>query len=845
MNMAFVGGLFDGIKNWFENFFMYIASFIPKTFYLLCTLIFAILDIIQMVFRKAVGLDVLYMTSHTMSDNAEIIQGDLVSNLIGRTLNGEIPILTNVFTSMLILGAILLILTTIVAIMRSEYIAEDSKTASKARILGKSVKSIFTFIIVPMVCYFGLILGNAILNALDQITTSASTMDAETAQYFEASPVNVQAGQKVTQPKRDENGEIIYDENGQPEMEEVMSEVTVLSTSYRHVGFWGISYSGTNAVPLSGQAFRAAAYKANRFRFDNEFKAAFTNGNTGLVSDSGAINIKAMKDNETGADFIDECFTNTYKLKTKNVKIDQSMFLSGGSADYKYVWKQSSGVFGAGVSQTSFYFDKYKVGLVWYFYDLFSFDFIMCLGVLITMTMTMINIIFAMMKRMYELIMLFLVAPPIAAIMPLDNGEALKNWRKKFIGKAISAYSAVVVMNLFFVIQPVLSTIAWFNMPLADYFINAVVTLVGLVTVKDMSATLSEIIGAEDSIAVGEKMQKDVGAKAAGMAKLGMAAAGMAVGGVGAAAKLAKGIGRAVETGKSRKLAKSGDFLKKQEYKDENGNVISKWEDLSSKQKSEALAKARQEREEARNEKAYNKKYGEEDGFKKEIDKEKQSYNQGGEGYNAAVNAYNEKFGIGAFEKLQKEDANAAQEYIKQQRDKAVANKQKAMRDEGDSFRRQNVLSRTMVSSGIAAKMQRSGMGDVIGGVGSAMGGLAKRMGAMGTHALHGTFGGTDLYKSWKENGGNVSYQAFAGKSHKEMEVAKMEKDSYKSEKARGNAGNKIRNEQAAAINSWCATRGYDSSNSYYRKQACKALGIAQDPLGPQPADDGYRPPKK
>ena len=99
-------------------------SIFPKLLYLLSNAFLTIIDLFQMVFRKLAGLDVYFVDGTAQ-------EGDIVYHFLRGTLLGDFPILTNVFWSLIILGIILLIVSTIIQIIRSEYASDKVRAKIK------------------------------------------------------------------------------------------------------------------------------------------------------------------------------------------------------------------------------------------------------------------------------------------------------------------------------------------------------------------------------------------------------------------------------------------------------------------------------------------------------------------------------------------------------------------------------------------------------------------------------------------------------------------------------------------------------------------------------------------
>ncbi len=486
MNLYFIAGsVGDAIKNWFQGWFGALLSFIPKIFYQLLTPVFAVLDALQWIMRKVAGLDTIYMFN-----GAENVDGDIVIQFINMIFTGSSPVLSNIFWSMIILGVLMLILTTMIAVVRSEYTATDAKSASKGKIIGNSLKALASFAIVPIVCFFGIFLCNVILQALDKVSNASTSVTSAdiNASYFKS------------------------------------ERTTTGDETYYNYTFFGYTVP-TTTTPISGLVFKAAAYNANRARINDKFYKTMLDNEK--VSANGAFTQNKGTDANSASQncwLMDEAFANCFQLKSKTY-IDREPF----KTEHMFPITLNAGVtiIEQSLIESGYtYFDKNNTALVWYYYDLWSFDFIIAIGALIIILVLLLYLVFGLIKRIFELVILFLVAAPVASIMPLDGGNALKKWREKFVSKTIGVYGPIIGLNLFFVILTLLQTLQLTGIPIIDKIANLLFVIAGLAMVKDFTKMLSELIGGEDTMGSGADKAKDIGATAAKIGKTAAAFAG-------------------------------------------------------------------------------------------------------------------------------------------------------------------------------------------------------------------------------------------------------------------------------------------------------------------------------
>ena len=478
----------EKIASWVGALF----SIIPKTLYLLITFAMQIVDIIQLLFQKLAGLDVYYIEG---SDNPE--SGDFLIYFLRKVLF-EKGTLNTVFWSMVILGLFLLVFATIVAVIRTQY-NYDEKPVSPTKIVGQAIKSLFSFAIVPIVAFFGVYLGNIFLQALNSATTvQTETISFDSSARIKLEPYTLSNGKKT----------------------------------YAGIDLFGKNF-GINNETFSGMVFRAATYRANRIRNNADFRALCDGSketNAGSVYSGvtfGMFEVTA-NDYETAAKRLDDAFVYNYRLDqfayvNWKASVETALTMSVG-----VLFNDFTAVLYASPYKT---FSRYNVAWVWFYYDLWQFDYVMAIISIVALAIIYLNITSAMMKRAIELTMLMIVSPAVVAVTPLDGGGMQKRWRENYIKKTLSAYGAVVGVNLMYLILPVIRNINFFNIPIVDTIVQLLFTIVGLTCIKDFMKMMSELAGGEDAQSIGADVNKKMADTAM---KVGSVAASVAMPAAGA-----------------------------------------------------------------------------------------------------------------------------------------------------------------------------------------------------------------------------------------------------------------------------------------------------------------------
>lgn len=487
----------EKIASWVGALF----SIIPKTLYLLITFAMQIVDIIQLLFQKLAGLDVYYIEG---SDNPE--SGDFLIYFLRKVLF-EKGTLNTVFWSMVILGLFLLVFATIVAVVRTQYNYDD-KPVSPTKVVGQAIKSLFSFAIVPIVAFFGVYLGNIFLQALN----SATTVQTETISFDSSARIKLE-------PYTLSNGK----------------------RTYAGIDLFGKNF-GINNETFSGMVFRAATYRANRIRNNADFRALCDGSketNAGSIYSGvtfGMFEVTA-NDYETAAKRLDDAFVYNYRLDQYayvnwKASVETALTMSVG-----VLFNDFTAVLYALPYKT---FSRYNVAWVWFYYDLWQFDYVMAIISIVALAIIYLNITSAMMKRAIELTMLMIVSPAVVAVTPLDGGGMQKRWRENFIKKTLSAYGAVVGVNLLFIILPIIRDVNFFNIPIVDTIVQLLFTIVGLTCIKDFMKMMSELAGGEDANAVGGEINKKIADTAMKVGSVVAPAAGAGMKMLSKGAKMAK-----------------------------------------------------------------------------------------------------------------------------------------------------------------------------------------------------------------------------------------------------------------------------------------------------------------
>lgn len=475
-----VEGIVSGILSGFTNF----INFIPKLFYWLVSSVTMCMDVAQLIFRKLVGLDVYYLENGKLEET-----GDIIFEIIeGTFINGKYPILNTAFWSIIVLSCILLFITTIAGILKNEYTPDKEKLNSKSGVMKNTLKAVISFVLIPVTCFFGLYIGNITLQAID-LATQNTIVQEDYDSY-----ASWEGGSK--------------------------SAYNIFGTNVP-----------TSFVPLTGIVFRASAFRANRARNSTDFYQNVIlkkDSPQGTTTNFGIFNLNSQTD---AASKIDEAFTINGRIKTP-AKLDFEINEDNTSSFEIF---ESNGVIQS--------FNRYDVGLISYYYNLWQFDFIINIALIYFMGKVLISIVFGLIQRLFSTLALFMICPVVCSFMPLDDGASFRKWRAQFITITLSAYVAVFALNIFFIVFPAMMSITFFpntaGLEAVNYIISAVIMVAGLLAVQFIIKMFEDMFTVDkishNIMNEGQTALKDVtsvGQQGMNLAKTGVKTAAKMVGGV-------------------------------------------------------------------------------------------------------------------------------------------------------------------------------------------------------------------------------------------------------------------------------------------------------------------------
>ena len=555
LNLAFVDDIVNNFKLIFGRViwvFKTLLSAIWMLVYGIASLMLMFLDFVQDCFKKLAGLDTYYYEDSSGAfENEDILQRLLTT-----------PEILKAFGSLVVVGIILLFLFTIIQFIRVEYTTEGAKN-SKGNIIQQALKAVAMFVIVPVASLIGIFLSNKVLQIIDNATdpSPGSTFAGNIFKIavYDANPIRAgeskiggfgmfqQEALYLREYDAYKGPEILYTEQKNDNYVTYKLKIKDYSNGNDQYvkGFANVAkmqIADTGRTEKSPTGVETSVYKIFAGTKNIVFEDDGKKRTVYAVDPNKLTPTISGKEGEELAEAIDDMMSHRGRESAKS-----------STVKYKSETGNETRYIGIGLKEGSSldYTNTFAVAYFYNMQDINYFILFVCSGFAIV---CLYKAAFGMIMRLYMCAILFVISPPIIAMAPMDNGKALSSWKSKFLGQVIAAYGTVVALNVFFTIMPIIEKIElfrgddvpWKVLP-ASFFngcVQCVFVLVGCFMLKDISKTISGLIGAEDAMASGDGMSKQVGAVAAKAASVGVGLAGAGAGmimkaGAGIAGKVA------------------------------------------------------------------------------------------------------------------------------------------------------------------------------------------------------------------------------------------------------------------------------------------------------------------
>lgn len=212
-----------------------------------------------------------------------------------------------------------------------------------------------------------------------------------------------------------------------------------------------------DAISFSSQIFVASAYNANRVTKDSGFAMEVYKSNiipgsallseADIKTDAGRLKLAALVDDAFRRGLSPVTDGSSSSRDTTGTTVTIKTVGSWGLGEQKYPFNK---------------FDVKDYTLVFYYYDVIGYNYLIGYVAGLTILGMLLNLLIGVIRRIFEIVVLFVVSPAVVALMPLDGGDKFKTWKDNFIKRVFAAYGPIIGMNLCFMVLEMLQNVTLF-----------------------------------------------------------------------------------------------------------------------------------------------------------------------------------------------------------------------------------------------------------------------------------------------------------------------------------------------------------------------------------------------
>lgn len=413
---TFIGALETMLKAVFNELF------VPAMSEIMSLLFVTIFTPIKMYFAYSAYMILIMLCGliDNLEDILNLFIGAIpISDTDSRTLMEtifEMPAINNAFLYITLVAACICITLTIVAVAKSMSSMTFENKKPVTYVLKSTAKACLSFIMVPLLCLFMLSMSNIVVSQAQTAMTAhlGSGRVPSTGEYIFLT-ASIRAGKQYLA------SDLLFDTG---------------ETLKRYVN----DFNNTH-IDASGnvvEALENLSYAMNHDLVEDDFRIGEVTAALNEIDETKAseVVLKAKKEIEATIDAINiemqRIQNTTYPYLEPSMEDELRMSYLNGDKDYLNLMH-------SGVDFSVFRID-YLLGFV-------SAGFI---------ALIFLGLIIQFIRRMLELVVLYLTAPFFAAAIPLDEGQMFKKWRENFIAKFLAGFSVLFALKLYLLLLPLI-----------------------------------------------------------------------------------------------------------------------------------------------------------------------------------------------------------------------------------------------------------------------------------------------------------------------------------------------------------------------------------------------------
>lgn len=420
-----------------------------------------------------------------------------------------------VFWGMALIGIVLCFGFTIMAVVKKIFDIDDKMKSSLGSILTNTVKSIVTILLINFIVIAILNVSNTLMQSIVQLFEVAesnaqpSEIEFDEEDYATMARILNTIGNYSLNPSRESK----YNINA------CFNDIREDLQRLQRKGVFDFSYE-----PADGKKDAAPSWQ---FALVNIAKAHSLTEAQPIDADDKDLTsaiTDCMGYMEKYPDFVPltKYTSTTQKLGQTNIPIDVIIFLAGSTTAakneaynsnvsiydnlrYDYIKPDGKNMYNPVTFRRDF--------------DIYAYDHWMVIIMALFIAYLFLNLVINCAARIFNMILLYIMAPPFIAVTPFDEGEKAKQWWTAFIIQTFSVFGSVIAIRLLIMFIPIIfsSNLVLSETAVFNYMAKVLMLIALSVAVEQASKLVTGILA--NNAGMQSLYASDVGGAAMGRLK--------------------------------------------------------------------------------------------------------------------------------------------------------------------------------------------------------------------------------------------------------------------------------------------------------------------------------------
>lgn len=364
--------------------------------------------------------------------------------------------INKVYWGMVLISLALLIFFTIMAVIKKSFDIGDKMKSGLGDIIRNALKGGLFILLVQFILLASINMTNVLMEAVTKVFNIASMGDQKTqitfdnADYATMARVLNTIGNYSVNPSRQSR----YNINS------CFNEIRTDMNRLKKKGVFDFNYEKTDTKGnrvISWQLILTDIAKSHDLSSDidlDEYDVALSTAMTNamdVISTSGSA-FKPLKEQTWKSD--------KEPLDPKNVSIDNILFLTATTTAAKNAqYNEKPGIYDdLRYDYLSGKKSIYDLDQVKQDFDISfaTFDHLICIIGALILGQQFLVLALNCVARLFNIMLLYIMAPPFLAVIPYDEGAKAKQWTTAFVIQSLSIFGSIISIRLFMIFVPII-----------------------------------------------------------------------------------------------------------------------------------------------------------------------------------------------------------------------------------------------------------------------------------------------------------------------------------------------------------------------------------------------------